>query len=232
MRENSAAAFQHALDAGIETLELDVRRSRDGALIVLHDERVRIDGKRRRIGSLTLAELRQAMPWLLEFREYLERFGSLAPFNLDLKEPGYEPQVAAELRRFGLGPTVLVSSGHIRSLRRMAELIPAATIGLSRGHLASGVPWRLPRDILTGWERLTMPPLILASAPFARADATMLQHHVITQTIVRLLNHFGYQVYAWTVDDPAEAVRLAECGVAGIASNHPWEILDAIGRVR
>jgi len=213
-------------------LELDVRRSRDGGLIVFHDEVVSIDGKRRKIGSLTLAELRRVMPWLLEFREYLEQFGSLVPFNLDLKGPGYEPQVAAELRRFELGSTVLVSSGYIRSLRRMAELVPAATIGLSRGHLASGIPWRLPRDMLTGWERLTMPLLILASAPLARANAVMLQHSVITRTAVRLLNHFGYQVFAWTVDDPAEARRLASCGVAGIASNHPRLIAEAIGETR
>lgn len=213
-------------------LELDVRRSRDGSLILSHDGNVWVDGKRREIGSLTLAELREAIPWLLEFSTFLDQFGRNAPFNLDLKEPGFERQVAAVLRRFELGPTVLVSSGRVRSLRRMAELMPDAGIGLSRGHLASGAPGRLTRDILTGWERLTMPLLLLVSAPFARADAVMLQHRIITRTAVRLLNRFGYRVFAWTVDDPSEAKRLAGCGVAGIASNHPEVILDAIGEMR
>lgn len=213
-------------------LELDVRRSRDGCLILSHDRNVRIDGKRRKVGSLTLAELREAIPWLLEISDFLERFGRNVPFNLDLKEPGYELQVAAVLHRFELGPTVLVSGGHIRSLRRMAGLVPEAGIGLSRGHLATGAPGRLIREVLTGWERLTMPLLLLASAPFARADAVMLQHRIITRTTVRLLNRFGYRVFAWTVDDPAEAKRLVGCGVAGIASNRPEVILEAIGGTR
>lgn len=209
-------------------LELDVRRARDGGLILSHDENIRFRGQLRRVGDLTTAELRGALPSLLEFSEFLDRFGRQLPFNLDLKEQEYEAHVAAELQCFELGPTVLVSSGRVRSLRRMAELLPSASIGLSRGHLASGAPGRIVRDILTAWERLTMPLLLLVSAPFARANAVMLQHRIVTRTSVRVLNHFGYQVYAWTVDEPAEAVRLADCGVAGIASNRPEVILNAI----
>ena len=57
--ENTLSAFQGAIDAGADGVELDVHLSSDGRLVVTHDEdTVRVTGKQGRIATMTLAEIR------------------------------------------------------------------------------------------------------------------------------------------------------------------------------
>jgi glycerophosphoryl diester phosphodiesterase len=109
--ENTLAAFGACLDLGLG-FELDVRRTRDGALVVLHDETVdrTTDGKGR-VADLTLAELRridagrwfdpafagQQVPTLAEVFALLRDRGTAVSVAVDLKveDPTYEADIVA-----------------------------------------------------------------------------------------------------------------------------------------
>lgn len=226
--ENSAAAFAAARATGVDMLECDVRRSADGVLILIHDGTVRIAGRRLLVGDTQLAELREAVPSLLTLDEFLERFGSDALLNVDIKGMGYEAEVVDALRRHGVTWRAIASSQHTITLRRLARLEPGLVRGLSRGHLVSSAPGRRLSNAAMRWWRLVLPIVLPISLRLARANAAMLQHGIVTPGGVRRLHRWGVRVFAWTVDDADEAVRLRAAGVDGIASNVPERIIAAL----
>jgi glycerophosphoryl diester phosphodiesterase len=123
--ENSIAALQNCLVLGVDMMETDVRRSRDGALVIMHDETVdRTTDGSGRVGNLSLSELKAlhlrqnfggAMsPTLTDLRvltleELLAAARGRIMLNLDIKEAIY-PQVIAAVARAGMADQVLVKS--------------------------------------------------------------------------------------------------------------------------
>ena len=117
---NTVASFEAALEHGVDMIEFDVLRTRDGRLVLAHDY---ADAERRE--CLTL-------------EEGLEHFAGEAyagvELDVDLKLPGYEREVVEGLARHGLVERSLVSTMYLESLDRLGELEP----GLRRG-------WSVPR---------------------------------------------------------------------------------------
>ena len=221
--DNSREAFVHALAVGVDMLECDLRRTRDGALVLLHDEAIRSDGRRLVVADTSYVDLKRALPWLLTLAEFLAEFGGALPFNLDLKTHGYELAALAEIERHGLTERVIFSTGHTLSLRRLAAARPGLRLGLSRGHLNSHRSLRW----LTFWLQWLLPRLLPLMLRAADATAAMLQYRVVDRALVERLHRFGYEVFSWTVDTPAEAFRLTDAGVDGIATNVPARLLAA-----
>src|SRR5436190_11556423 len=87
--ENTVAAFTRARELGADGVELDVRRSGDGVLVVHHDPDIRDVG---RIASLPLAELRAARPQLATLEEALAACRGLV-VNAEVKCLPWEPDV-------------------------------------------------------------------------------------------------------------------------------------------
>ena len=226
--ENSLAAFRHALASGVDMLECDVRRSADGALVLLHDPRVSLGGGPSAVSATPLTALRAAVPALLTLPEFLEEFIPSIPVNVDLKAAGWERELARVLVSHDASDRVLVSSTHVPSLRRLAAIEPGLALGLSRGHLASSAPGEPGRAAAGLWLRATLPLLLIPSIPLARARAAMLQRRSVGPTVVRLLRRLGYRVFTWTVNRPDDALRLAACGVDGIASDDPTPVMAAL----
>jgi len=96
--ENTLLSIQKAIEIGVDIVEVDVRRTRDGELVLLHDQRVnRTTNGRGHIGDLSFEEARrldagsgQAIPSL---REALELVRGSVQLMIELKEPGIVPEV-------------------------------------------------------------------------------------------------------------------------------------------
>lgn len=228
--ENSLAAFEHALEVGVDLIECDLRRSADGMLVLHHDERV--DGVAVR--SLTARELRRRAPTLLTLDDLLMLLaGRAGPGRivLDLKERGIEGDLIPVLeQRPDIVQRVLVTSVHTRSLRRLSERFPALRMGLSRGHLVSGFPVPEARPVLGRILRHVYPWWMLPQVRWCRATTVAMEHRLLNDASVRTFRKMGCRVYAWTVDDCATARELAAAGVDLIASNEPWELLGCLDR--
>jgi glycerophosphoryl diester phosphodiesterase len=227
--ENSRAAFRAGLDSGADMLEMDVQRSADGHLVVIHDNDVTVsDGTNRPVGSLPLSELRASVSGLLTFDEYLEEFGKFRPTNVDLKLGGYEMEIVRLLRRHRQTEEVLVSSRKAGSLRQVKLLAPETSIGLSRGQL---VPWlgREPHStIAEHMLRPTLPAQLLAHGKLALADSFMLNYRLIQPWLVDFFHKRNYRVFCWTANDAESIRRLDQAGVDGIATDHPHDALRAL----
>jgi glycerophosphoryl diester phosphodiesterase len=207
---NTEASFQAALAAGVDEIEFDVLRLRDGRLVLAHD--YKDAGKRE--------------PLTLE--EGLDHFAGEAYADVqlivDLKLPGYEREVVEGLAERGLSDQALVSTMYVESLRALRELAP----GLPRG-------WSVPnvkRDYTRSWLalpayavlqvlRLRMPGQAAAMIRSGACQALMSHWRLVSPRLVRAVHGAGGQLYVWTVDDTDRIRALEQLGVDGVITNDP-----------
>ena len=143
--ENTLASFRRAIEAGATATEIDVRMTKDGALVAMHDTDVRrtTDGKGK-VSDLTLAEVRRldAGQWfdsmfagekVPTLREVLELCRGKIDVLLDLQEPGeeYARRIADEVRRHGDPKRTVLGVRSVDHARLFRKLLPEARqIGL------------------------------------------------------------------------------------------------------
>lgn len=227
---NTLASFRAAVDQGADGVELDVRLSADGQVVVIHDDRVDAtsDGGGA-VAELDLASLRalDAGAWFgpafagERIPTLLEVFQALPPetvVNVELKSaeglPRNERLALAGLtvdavRCAGRAGSVVFSSFDPRLLRILARLAPEIPRGLL---WEAGRPW---------WRALLSLGLDL--------QALHPQAAAVNAALVRRAHARGRAVNVWTVNDPALARRLAGLGVDALISNRPAEIRAALG---
>jgi len=197
------AAFRAAGPLGANWVELDVRRTADGALAVHHDAHLP-DG--RAIVDLVAADLPASVPSLADALEACAPLGvnveiknSPNDVDFDADAAVVEPVVAVIA---ACSQPIIVSSFHWPTLDRVRAVDPAvARAGLTFD--LSDPARTIERAIAAGH---------VALHPF---DAT------VTHELVELVHGAGLTLNVWTVDDPARIEELAEMGVDGIVTNVP-----------
>jgi glycerophosphoryl diester phosphodiesterase len=207
---NTFESFEAALSHGVDMIEFDVLRLRDGRLVLAHDYH---DAERRQ-------------PVTLE--EGLDHFAGDAyadvELDVDLKLPGYEGEVVEGLLARGLEERSLISSTYPESLEAIGRLAP----GLRRG-------WSVPRarrDYTQSAYKLAVLPLLAymrARLPrdaarmirSGRCEALMCHWRLISPGLVRAVHSAGGQLYVWTVDDAARIEQFSALGVDGVITNDP-----------
>lgn len=219
--ENTSAAFTLARDLGADGVELDVRRTRDGALAIAHDDTLPDVGV---IADHELTDLRLAHPDLLTLGPALDVCLGLV-VNVEIKnspdERGYDPeyraaaQVVALLHERVGRDHVVVSSFDLATLDRVRALDPA----ISTAYLTFG------SDPLADLE-VAVEHGHRGINPWFGALAGEQAETVCTSARAR-----GVTVTPWTVDDPDTIRRLAAAGVHAIITNVPDIARAALGGV-
>lgn len=140
--ENTLAAYARAIEAGAHAIEVDLRLTRDGHLVSLHDPILdRTTNGTGPVGSLTLAEVQRldagrsfAPAWRGErvptFREILELAKGRADVFLDLKEQGeaYTARVVADIRRWGEPARIILGVRSAEDIRYYRRHLPEASM--------------------------------------------------------------------------------------------------------
>jgi len=209
--ENTLPAYELALRQGSDMIEIDLHTTRDGAIVITHDEDLEDLGGRGEVADATLEEIRRldagggaAVPIL---EEVLDAFGGRIPFNLELKRGsqgeylGMEGVAVAEVARRGLLEQTLFSSFFDPVLQALRRVSPEARIALL-------VSLRFPQGAI---ER----------ARSVGAEALNPEWSLVNQELVESAHSEGLAVYVYTVDDEDEMGRLLDMGVDGLFTNHP-----------
>jgi glycerophosphoryl diester phosphodiesterase len=220
--ENTLSAYALAVEMGADMIEIDLHRTRDGAIVVTHDEELAGLGGQGEVAEATLEEVRaldagggERVPTL---PEVLDGFGDSIDFNLELKRGRHaeygelERETLDEVQRRGLLRRTLFSSFFDPVLKRLRELSPEARIGFL-------VSRRFPTRAL---ER----------ARAVGAEALHPQAPLVTRELVRDAHAEGLAVYVFTVDAPEEMRRMLDLGVDGLFTNHPDRMLALLGESR
>lgn len=204
-RENTLAAFRAARDLGADGVELDVRRSADGVLVVHHDAALP-DG--RPLASVAAAGL---PAWVPTLEAALEACAGLV-VDVEVKnlptEAGFDPDESAAAgaarlaERLGLLDSVVVSSFSMAAIDAARAAVPS---------------------LATGWLTLAAFDQLDALALAAeRGHAALLpRHEAVTPELVEAVHDRGMAVHAWTVDDPGRIREVACMGVDALITNVP-----------
>ena len=232
--ENTLESLRQAVALGVDAVEFDLRVSRDGALVVIHDETLErtTDGSGP-VALGTVAELKgldagarftvdggHTFPWrgrgvrVSTFDEIIESLPRELPCIIELKTPAATELVRVAVRRHGIAHRIIV-----------AGFDPAATRPLRGAGFALGA---CTPDVA----RLVLPALLrrrLAPQPFQALCIPPHWHGVPVPiaALARALRGSGTVIHVWTVNDPAYALRLWRDGVQGILSDDPGSILAA-----
>ena len=208
---NTPESFDAAVESGVDMIELDVLRDREGRLIVAHDFD---DALKRRPMDLTEALDLFADPPLDQVE-----------IDCDLKLPGREAELAGALAGSGLLDRAMVSTQEIDSLRKLRQLEPDLRLG-----------WTYPKTkrdwTQYGWARPALraglsalrrryPSILAKQGPELEVDAVWVFHPIITPKAVEVAHEIGVELIAWTVDDAGRMRELLGMGVDGICSNDP-----------
>jgi len=218
---NTPESFAAAVEAGVDTIELDVLWTRDGhprlpaaertPLVVAHDWH---DAERRT--PLTLGQALDA---------FLQPPLDGVEVDLDIKLPGREEEVVAAVRDRDLLSRAMVSTMELSTLARIRELEP----GLRRGWTYPKVTkdwnskrWaKLPMPAVLAWMRQRLPGLAARELPRMEVEAMWVYHPLVSPRLARITKLAGVELIAWTVDDPRRMDKLIAAGVDGICSNDP-----------
>lgn len=230
--ENTIEAFQAAVDQGADGIELDVRLSADGVLVVHHDAHL-ADGTLVR--SLTAAQ----MPaWVPTLGEALDVAGDLW-VNVEIKnvpdEPDYDENHGISVAVAGLLAGILAGSGDPADHETPADQRKANASHLMVSSFNVGSVKRLkeldrtiPLALLV-WGQAD-PASLIGRAEAHGFDAIHPHDILVDRGFVTRAHDAGLQVNVWTVDDPERIAELAEFGVDGIITNVPDRAIAALGR--
>jgi glycerophosphoryl diester phosphodiesterase len=208
---NTVASFEAALEHGVDMIEFDVLRLRDGRLVLAHD----------------LEDAAGRDPLTLE--EGLDHFAGEAyadvELDIDMKIPGYEREVVDGLLARGLGDQALISSFYLDSLDKVAALAPQIRRGLSVPRVRrdyTRTPLALPAYLLARIiARLYLPGRIRSLMREGRIQAVMSHWILVSRRLVEAAHAEGGEVYVWTVDDARRIESLRALGVHAVISNDP-----------
>jgi glycerophosphoryl diester phosphodiesterase len=219
--ENSLGAFEAGRALGVDQLELDVRKTRDGVMVIHHDPKL-ADG--RTLADVDYADLPllpdgQKIPTLAQVADFAKASGS--HLAVELKEEGYEREVAFELAsRVPMSQVDLISFSR-DSIRELEDFDPSLRTGL----LEPRMPEWLRSSPFYGAARWFMDTFnwhpSLTAAAKAGADFVSVEHRMIDDEFVDDAHERGLGVMAWTVDDPARMHELLALGIDGIVTNRP-----------
>lgn len=231
--ENTLTSFAKGLSYGADALELDAHPTRDGEIVVFHDDTLdRTTDGSGRISGFTLDDLRQfdvgyrftsdagaTYPYrgqgvtIPTLAEVYERFPT-ARVNIEIKEdvPGVEKQLWH-----------VIQAAHAEDRSLVAGFLAAPLLRfrtVSQGRVAtSGSMPEIRAFVLAAYARATR--LLRPAYDALQVPETYRGVPVVTPTTVRAAHQMGLAVHVWTVDDRVSMERLLGYGVDGLMSDRP-----------
>jgi glycerophosphoryl diester phosphodiesterase len=241
--ENTLAAFARAVREGADGIELDVRLSRDGVVVVIHDA-MRPRLRRRFVARMSLAKLKQTDvgSWFNQQHPDLARLEYTRQTIPTLDEV-FELLANQAPKRF-----VIYVELKCGPSRKRNEALAGATVAAVQRHSFQNqailISFNLPtvsrvklldNSLRTGAlfgqrSAVKSPTRIIESAVACAADEILLNHRVASQKIIDAANAKGLPAVIWTVDDLLWFSRARAWGIHALITNDPERFLKASNR--
>ena len=206
--ENTMEAFRGAAKLGVDAIETDVRRTKDGQLVLFHDNTLtRTTGQEGAISDYTLDELRQFdvtknehSDKILLFEDFLRIFAHRdVTFAIELKDAGIEKDVADLLRAYHMEKKTVVTSFEFDYIKNLKEYAPELRVG----YLTSKVDEEILEKLLT----------------IDGDELCPIADRINPQDVDRW-HEMGFRVRAWGVS-PKTMEAVYDSGADGMTVNFP-----------
>jgi len=222
--ENTAVAFEKAIKASADMIEMDCQLSQDGHVVIFHDERLsRTAGARGRLKDKTLDQLKtlDVGQWrkksykgerILTLEEVLEIISDRADLCLDIKHfpdgpPGIEIKLLFIVSRYDYLDRTIFSSIDHRCLSRVRELAPEARLGVILDAKTQADPFVVTEELA--------------------AASVHIEKDLASREFFEKAREQGLDVHVWTVNEVRDMEKFVSWGVQGIVSDFPekfWKL--------
>ena len=238
---NTMPAFEHAVELGVDVLEMDIHQTKDGVLILMHDDTVdRTTDGSGVIKEMTLAEIKTldaghywtdddgatypyrgqgiTVPTLAEI---FQAFPDM-PMNIEIKQdsPSIVEPFCDLIHEYQMEDKVLIPTFHPDTMNEFREKCPDIATSMTEPEI------RLFYGLNMG--RLSSfftPPGQAFQVPESSGGL-----QIITPRFVENAQKRNIAVHVWTVNDPADMERLIDTGIDGIITDRPDLLLEVLGR--
>lgn len=216
--ENTIDAFQKAIDVGADCIECDVRRTKDGVLIIFHDEL--INGVP--VNELTHREILDItgyhVPTLEETLEFVK--GKIL-IDIELKEGGYEEEAVALIQKHLKNDEFYIRSFLDKTVRKVKKIDKTITTALLLG-------LEHPKNVLLTRLSELFPFFRILKT---KCDIVSPYYRLLKLGFVTRMRILGRRVSVWTVDDePLMKVLLKKKKVDSLVTNYPDVALRILNR--
>jgi glycerophosphoryl diester phosphodiesterase len=240
---NTLYAFEQSAKMGVDVLELDIHASKDGHLVVIHDETLdRTTNGTGLVKDKTLTELQtldagynwspqrkgESFPYRnkgITIPTLEEVFQTFPTYRINIEIKQQEPRITETLcnliRQYIKQEQVLVVSFLDSEIQDFRKLCPEV--------VTAGAPNEIRNFYI-------LHRAFLANAYTPNTDAFQVPEyqdslHIVTKRFVNDAKRKNIQVHVWTVDEVADMQRMLELGVGGIITDRPDRLMKLLGRV-
>ena len=216
--ENTLAAIEEAVKLRADGVEFDVRGTRDGRIVLMHDDSLdRTTTGSGKVRDLSLRQIRRADAGLKKgrrfagervptLREALRALKGKAIPVIEIKDTDIADEVVSELRKLRMIRDAVVISFHEPVLAQTASAEPTLSTSLLVSPEA-------------GPDALVQARLLVATAKAVGANGLDLNHTCLSPALAREIKRRGMALWAWTVNDPTRATKLCRMGVDAITTD-------------
>ncbi|MFH1540128.1 MAG: glycerophosphodiester phosphodiesterase family protein [bacterium] len=220
--ENTIAAFKRAIELGADMYELDCYLTKDGEIVVIHDDDVeRTTNGSGKVSELTLGEIKKldAGSWFGEefagesvptLREALDLAKGKILVNIEIKEAGFEKQTVELVEELEMVEDVMVTGFDHSVIKKIKDMNPK----IKTGALVKDIT---PEEIETEILKLN-------------TDAINPRYIAVNKKLVKAAHEHGLEVNPYTVNDVLAMKMQINSGVDGIITNYPDVLLKLLGR--
>ncbi|HEX5835982.1 MAG TPA: glycerophosphodiester phosphodiesterase [Pyrinomonadaceae bacterium] len=210
--ENSIAAFEAAIAAGADGIEFDVRLSRDGVPVIIHDDTLqRTHGLRGRVVDSSADELGSVgVPSLRDLFELMSQNDLILYLEIKGSSAALAERCCELVSEFSYEDRVIVECFDLNVIKNIRTLKTAALFE----------------------PRIYTDQRVIDRTLEARASVLALHHRLAKSTLVEKAKLAGLRVVVWTVDDPAWIARAQAMGIEALITNDPATMIEASDRLR
>lgn len=240
-------AFENAVEIGADVLEMDAHITKDGQIVLMHDEKVdRTTEGTGLIEDLTLPELKQldaAYQWSndegktfpyrgqgIEVPTLEELFQKFSPMRyvieIKLTQNLIDKPLCDLIRKYDMQDKVVIASFHDEAMQNFRQTCPEVATSASRGEVTKFV--LLGKVFLSG---LVAPQYQSLQPPYDPRESMNIP--IMTERFIRQAHAKNIAVEPWTVDNPQMMRQYIEWGVDGIMTDRPdlmIEVLKGMGK--
>jgi glycerophosphoryl diester phosphodiesterase len=203
LTENTIPSFEKAIEQGADGIELDVRRTADEQLVVVHPPVV----GRHAVQSSTYEQVRKLrkgfeVPLL---KDVLVQFGKKAILDIEFKTPGFEAEAIELIHKHGNPAKTIITAFDTGTLTKVHDLSPE----LELGYIYNRTQDEESRH----------------NAPI---DYVIPQFKLASRELISEVHEEELKVLAWTVNEESEMKRLLDLGVDGIITDYPAKLAKVL----
>ena len=223
-------AIRQAIELGVDMIELDVRGSRDGVPVIIHNSTVdeTTDGTGA-VSSMDLAQLKkldagswkdkkytgERIPTLAEVLEYSRGKANL---SLDLKDESIIPAMIEAVQKANMIDEVVICGCHEPQSQKIWAIDPNFTVLLNTDSQLDDLAKKEGKsDFSREYIRRTRK---------GKLAALNVNFNFITPELIRHAHLHALPVWAWTVDEKEDMKRLIQMGVDAIYTNWPERLVS------